>query len=280
MRFPPEAYMIGAQKAGTTTLAVLLDQHPRITLSSPKEAAFFTRHWEKGLDWYAERFDAPDDAILIDATPAYATAPVLSGEGSASLGHDVPKRIHSVRPDAKFIYVLRDPVERTYSSYWHAVRAGYESRPLEEALSSSGNYVATSCYYRQLLRYYEYFSPDVFLILDFRELCRDASGVAQKCAAFLNATPVDFSFTPIGSKNQSFQYNSIGRLVQSSVGGSAGMSRLTNVIKAAIPKRFHAATKRILTREVPKMTDHQRAMISALFEQERKDLKQATGFQF
>ena len=74
MAFPPKAFIIGAQKAGTTFLSYLLDQHPHITLAESKEPDFFTRHWEKGLEWYRKRFSGPEENILIDASTSYTAA--------------------------------------------------------------------------------------------------------------------------------------------------------------------------------------------------------------
>ena len=64
MAFPPEALIIGAMKAGTTSLASWLDHHPKVTLSRPKEAAYFTRDWERGLRWYEDKFAGRADPFF------------------------------------------------------------------------------------------------------------------------------------------------------------------------------------------------------------------------
>jgi hypothetical protein len=65
MSFPPESYLIGAQKAGTTTLAYLLDQHPHVTVARTKEPHFFTDNWDRGLGWYKKQFPDSPDACYI-----------------------------------------------------------------------------------------------------------------------------------------------------------------------------------------------------------------------
>ena len=54
--FPPQAYLIGAEKAGTTTLAFLLNQHADIQLAESKEPNYFTYEWDRGIDWYRSCF--------------------------------------------------------------------------------------------------------------------------------------------------------------------------------------------------------------------------------
>ncbi len=110
--FPPRLYLIGAQKAGTTTLAFLLDQHPDIALSDPKEPGYFVDPDAKGLEWYRGCFPAKLPAMLLDASTGYTMMAAQSGADDS-----VPLRIKAAAPDARFIYVLRDPVDRTISAY-------------------------------------------------------------------------------------------------------------------------------------------------------------------
>src|SRR5579871_4715010 len=108
MSFPPQAFLIGAQRAGTTSLSGLLDQHPDIVLSTPKEPDFFSVNWEEGLGWYRSRFHR-DATILLDASVSYT----MTGRDDASgtLPDTVPSRILETSPHAKFIYLVRDPAE-------------------------------------------------------------------------------------------------------------------------------------------------------------------------
>jgi hypothetical protein len=147
--FPAGVFLIGAQKSATTSFADMLAQHPAIVLSTPKEPHFFTFNRDRGLDWYAERFAGPrDDRVLLDASTSYSAWPFSCDDGDATddprVG--VPERIRSLRPDARFIYLLRDPVERAYSAYWHRVRRGFEHRPLRDAIHARSRYIAMSSY--------------------------------------------------------------------------------------------------------------------------------------
>ena len=119
----PNLLIIGAAKCGTTSLHAYLDQHPDVFMARPgpdsrgeKEMRFFWRDdWYERLDWYQEQFD-PRARVRGEATPSYAHYPYL---------RDVPRRIHSLVPDARFIYIVRDPIERIVA-HWVQARADGE----------------------------------------------------------------------------------------------------------------------------------------------------------
>lgn len=120
----PTFLVAGAQKCGTSSLAGLLRRHPQIFMAQPKELHYFDHKIGRGLDWYAEQFTpGPDQVQVGEATPVYLYDPVLR------------KRIMETLPDASIIVILREPVRRAYSQYWHSSRLGYEKAPtFEEAL--------------------------------------------------------------------------------------------------------------------------------------------------
>src|SRR6185295_16842547 len=116
----PDFLIIGAAKSGTTALYRWLDQHPDVWLPETKEPHFFGRDkiWANGLDWYAALFEA-------------APAGAITGEASTTLtshrlAHRAAERVASVVPDARLIYVLREPISRMRSHYALYVRTGAE----------------------------------------------------------------------------------------------------------------------------------------------------------
>jgi hypothetical protein len=122
----PTFVIVGAQKCGTSSLAAWLRDHPQVYFAERKELHFFSNdeNWARGLDWYADHFANAGDATAIgEATPHYMNFP------------EAIDRLGAVLPDAKLIVCLRDPVERTYSSYRHLFyrRAG-EDRPFRRAI--------------------------------------------------------------------------------------------------------------------------------------------------
>jgi hypothetical protein len=160
----PNLVVIGAKKCGTTSLHAYLDLHPEIAMSREKELDFFIadRNWRRGVDWYRAQFRA-DAAVRGEASTMYANYPTLPG---------VPERMHAVVPDARLVYVVRDPIERIVSSWVHNVADGFEQRPLAEALADpeSSPYVYRSRYGLQLAQYLEHFARDRILILTLDDL--------------------------------------------------------------------------------------------------------------
>src|SRR5919106_4193832 len=97
----PTFVIIGAQKCGTTALHSYLSRHPEVSMSRPKELDFFVEgaNWEKGVDWYRSRFDGAAKARG-ESSPNYTAHPMLAG---------VPERMAELVPDAKLIFMVRDP---------------------------------------------------------------------------------------------------------------------------------------------------------------------------
>jgi hypothetical protein len=263
MAFPPKAFIIGAQKAGTTSVADLLEQHPQIVLSNPKEPDFFNVNWDRGLDWYRSRFSR-HDAVLLDASVSYAMAAAREWERGREA--EVPQRIQSISPDARFIYIVRDPAERCYSAYWHDVRAGREKGSLRDAVDGKVYYTMASYYFLQINRFLPYFPLDRFLIVDFDRVTRDPLGVARECATFLGAGDSDFAFTPERAKNQGFQYNRIGKTVR----GLGGLSGL-------IPESLKPFAKRLLTKDLPSLTPDDHAWMTDRFREDAVAFEKLTG---
>jgi hypothetical protein len=124
----PNFIVIGAQRAGTTSLFNVLSAHPDITPSVVKEVHFFDLNYDKGLDWYRSHFPYrswkryPDHHLWGEASPYYLFEP------------RVPQRIHDVLPDVKLIASLRNPIDRAYSDYQRQVLLGHEKLSFEEAV--------------------------------------------------------------------------------------------------------------------------------------------------
>jgi hypothetical protein len=181
----PNLIVIGAQKSGTTSLHYYLGLHPEVFMSEEKELNYFVEeyNWRKGIDWYRSHFRA-DTRILGESSPNYSNLPFYQG---------VPERMHATIPEARLIYVLRDPVERLLSHYMQTWTLGRETRALPEALEDfeSSPYLLRSMYYRQLEEYLPYFPESRILIITAEGLLRDRLSTLQKVYSFLS---VDSSF--------------------------------------------------------------------------------------
>lgn len=158
----PGFLIIGTQKGGTTTLFSMLATHPRLTKPTDKEVHYFDLNYERGEEWYRRHFKGE---IAFEASPYYMFHPA------------VPERIAGLLPGPKLIAILRDPVERSISHYFHSVLKGHETLPMLEALEAEETrtgayshqhhtYVARSRYMEQLERWQDF----DLLVLSNREL--------------------------------------------------------------------------------------------------------------
>jgi hypothetical protein len=178
----PNLVVIGAMKCGTTALHRYLDLHPDIAMAPMKEVNFFNGpeqapeappdewwrlgQWHRGPDWYAGLFD--------DRAPVRGeTSP-----GYTSPDHpEVPARMAALLPDARLIFLVRDPAERAVSHYRHHVRDGAEHRSLAEAVLDPGShYLSRARYHERLQPYLEHFAREQLLVLVTERLRHDRRG--------------------------------------------------------------------------------------------------------
>lgn len=128
-------------------------EHPDIFVTDPKEAQFFgsgnDHNWSRGLGRHQQLFAGSDTAKARgEASPGYTLAPHIP---------HVPERIASVVPEAKLVYLLRNPVDRIRSAYLDRASRGVEILSLPAALEAKPRYLDASRYAYQLERYLEHF---------------------------------------------------------------------------------------------------------------------------
>ena len=194
----PHVIIGGAQKSGTTSLHRLLERHPDVYLPPrPQEIHYFDlpENYARGRHWYEAHFSAaPVGRLIAQTSPMYLFAP------------EAAERIHALLPGARLIFILRDPVDRAYSHYWHQVRYGLESYSFEEALQQEPrrlregfaalrhySYVARGRYAEQLKRFAARFDRTQILILRTEELRSGLPAVCRRVAEFLQLDPSGFT---------------------------------------------------------------------------------------
>jgi hypothetical protein len=190
----PNLVVIGAMKCGTTALHGLLDAHPDIAMSAPKELNFFfgpdavgdasmdawhrgnwhRGNWHRGVEWYVGHF-----------RPALVRGE--SSPGYTSPDHpEVAQRMADLLPDVRLVYLVRDPVRRAVSQYEHHRGEGTERRPLAEALlDPSSQYVARSRYFERLQPFLARFGEDSIAIVSQEQLLHDQDTVLRGLLEFL-----------------------------------------------------------------------------------------------
>jgi hypothetical protein len=183
----PNLVVIGAMKCGTSALHRLLDRHPDISMSDPKELNFFfgpdqadggtwaTGNWHRGVAWYARHFDDR------------ATVRGESSPGYTSPAHpEAARRMAALVPGARLLYLVRDPVERAISQYRHHRAEGSETRPLREALvDPDSQYLARSRYHERLAPFLADFDRRAIAVLCQEELLAEQRRTLRTVFAFL-----------------------------------------------------------------------------------------------
>ena len=180
----PDFLIIGAMKAGTTSLYHYLGAHPEIFMPATKELDFFTREltWNRGWDWYRKQFHQAGSSFKAvgEASTSYTKFPRYQG---------VPERISSYLPEVRLIYVVRNPLDRIRSHYQHNVAIGEERRPIDEAVLNEPVYVDYSKYSMQVERYLEHFDESALLIITSENLREDRKRTVKRVLRFVGADP-------------------------------------------------------------------------------------------
>lgn len=183
----PNLFLIGAMKAGTTSLHEYLAAHPEIFMCSKKEPRFFADETSlaKGENWYLNLFgSARDEVIVGESSTAYSRSFRFPG---------VPERIARFNPEARIMYVMRDPVARTISHYWFQVRFFHEKRDMLTAFREDPKYTDASNYALQLAPYVRLFGSDNVATLTSEELSTNTLLTVQRLFRWLG---VESSFKP------------------------------------------------------------------------------------
>lgn len=207
LRLRPTYLVIGAQKAGTTSLHRYLSDHPAVLCAVVKETEFFNRSYAHGKRSYRAFFPLALRALAVRLRAGVWPA---VGEATAAYLFDprVPERVHAFDPRLKLVAILRDPVDRAYSHFQMERRWGREPRSLEGALENEerviereleriaadpldrgdgfpASYVARGRYAEQLERWLAFFPPEQLLVLTSDELLADPEGTMARVARFL-----------------------------------------------------------------------------------------------
>lgn len=195
--------VIGAQKAGTTSLWQYLREHPRLCMPKAKEVPFFTggdpdpSKLQAGMRELLS--DARADSLLGKVTPSYMVGNVVDRRGIDV--EMVAARIAAAFPDVKLIAILRDPIDRAVSSYMMAVRRAEEERLVNAALSDlldpeelgnarlrptdSNSYIVAGEYGRILGAYRAVFPADQLMVLFTEDLADDPGRLIDSVLDFL-----------------------------------------------------------------------------------------------
>jgi len=172
-------YIIGAMKCATSTLHEQLGRRGAFFMTEPKEPNFFNDDelYPSQLDWYRGLFSsAQPDQICGESSTHYTKLPTY---------HNTAARIREHTPHARFVYVMRHPVERIVSHYIHEWTEGRASSDISRDVMLDEQYVSYSCYAKQLAPYLEIFGNERVLPVFFEHFTTHKVKELERVARFL-----------------------------------------------------------------------------------------------
>lgn len=288
----PNLFVIGASKSGTTSLHHYLGLHPEVSMSKIKEPFFFLPEdvrdsWRfsrvaSSRSEYLSLFE-PGARIRGEASTTYSWHPVYTG---------VPRRLHEVAPDAKLIYLVRDPVERV-PTLWVQRMGGREASnrgtdgpiPLDRHIGAFDNpqniYTWTGLYMTQIRQYLEFFPRESLLVLDADELRADRRSVMAEVFRFLGVES-DFHHPGFAEERNTLTEKKLESATYVRMTRSGVLRQLVNLLPENLRERTIEAIRRplMVPAERPAIDPELRARLEDHFRPEVEELREFTGRPF
>lgn len=280
----PTFFIIGAAKAATTSLHSYLDQHPEIQMSVVKEPNFFSGP-PNGIPYPTGRVESLEEyEALFDRE-----APV---RGEASVGYsNHPRRrgvaadIKALVPDARFVYLVRDPIARAVSQYRHRVAWEGERKSLNEALGDLTDplspYLGPSRYMTQIELYMHHFPAERMLVVDQAALLADRRATLRGIFAFLGVDP-DIDSTRFDEELNTESVHRVFPAFYSRLLGRDTLPLFAQCIPRPVRRPLRRALERALWSPVEQapLEGPLRERLAELFSHEVRSLRAFTGNDF
>ena len=189
----PNFIIIGAAKCGTTSLATLIGRHPDAFMCEPKEPVFFSRdrnYCDRGWAWYESLFEGAQGKKSIGEGSVTYTQRAIFPQAAPRIARDLP--------DAKLIYMARNPLEQIQSlwmmlhSFWpiHREDGVYVDADFNRSVREKTPLLMEAPrYWKQISWYREYFSDDQILVIFFEDFTTDPEAILARCFEFLGIDP-------------------------------------------------------------------------------------------
>ena len=220
-------FIVGAPKAGTTSLYHYLNEHPQVEMSSQKEPDYFSDKaiHKQGMYYGKNRVNTLDkyESLFVQKES------VVYGEGSVSyLFYDnVAEDIKKYNPNAKIIIMLRNPIERAFSHYLMDYRLGLISDSFENIITKKSKhknahlfyqqYIEVSKYANQIQRYLDFFEKENIFFIDYEDFKKNVSKTVCQLYSFLNISTEFAADTNAKYNTFTMAKNKVIRLIYSFV---------------------------------------------------------------
>lgn len=294
-------FLVGAPKAGTTSVDRLLRGHPQVFLSSIKEPCHFCPEVAGQIAPLLARSRAVDIADYLSRTPREPVhlLPVPAREHYARLfegaigckvigecttyylsSSRAPAAIRSYNRDARIVVVLRRPLQRIRSHYAMDRSLGLAEKPLlqlvEEELALGdaahwGNcrfYVGASRYAKQVEAFRRHFAAENICVLSFEKMVADPAGELGRLFAFLDIEPPDPLVLPLANKSRAARFG----VLHEGLRGSRVKPWLAGLLKHRLPAPAARTLERLYYRgKVPDVPARDLERIELLLQREGLD---------
>ena len=291
--FSPNLFIPGAAKSGTSTLHNLLDLHPNICMSEQKEAVYwdspeFSNFNFKKKKWYSNQFHNKNASFFGESTTSY----MFFSEFITNI-----KAHYKVSP--KFIFILRNPIDRCYSHYWWMAGLGIEKRDLEHAIEQDltrvlerynyfpDYYYHFGLYGKWLTPFYKNFDEKNIKIITLDNLKHERLETLNECFLFLGLKKLDRIPEIVSNKTFKLRYP---KLYHFNLKILKGKFRPINIFKFFVSKQTVQQIKNKLKGfeflqnkkpfNYPKISKEQRITLQLLYQEDVKTLKKLTGLNF
>lgn len=272
---PLDFLIIGAQKAGTTSLRAFLESIQSSIFMSRTEHHFWNREGQYndgfGVDSYLQNFAKAKSGQLIgEKSPSYLAS------------YEAPARIHKHLPQVKLIAILRNPAERAYSAYWHGRRVGAidPSTTFSQSIQHHrenhgkpyGDLVSPGFYSEHLARYRHFFPKEQLLVLNFSDLLTSPITELSKSVEFLG---LDLNLI-FESGAMEFPKRNVARVSRvPKVSRYIHRTRLlTYEQKSRVLKKF------LKSGDIPSMNRDDSEFLAAIYKDEAEKVRALTGVEF
>jgi len=276
----PNFFIVGAPRAGTTTLYEFLRRTPKVFMSSVKEPSYFSVSVNPNLkaskvirdkNQYLKLFKKVKDEIAIgEATPDYLWDPKSA------------KLIHEVIPNARIIIMLRDPVERAFSHYLLLLSIGSEKVSLQEAIKKalkakpdySGRIIECSYYYEQVKRYLEIFGAEQVKVIIFEEFIQEVRNNVKEVLEFLAVTSEPPKIVEAQNVFTMPRSNLVNRAVSN--------SSLNRIRKKIFPRGLNPTLRKVFTKRTtkPQLSLNDKKILEDIYRKDVLKLQQLLGCTF